>query len=167
MLRLNINSQKHGICWLDFPTQIELDQYLANIGGHWGIPARQEITPEVVDLETGEILQQSGTVEIPGTVTFSIEDITSSILQETLQKEGLGRQQIGAKIVAKVWAVNESKQISAEQFSSLLNDSNIARIERLLWSGSLKTAKMLISQLDATYFSLEEKNSILAMMSEY
>lgn len=89
-----------------------------------------------------------------------------------LQKEiaiimGLKTQELGAKIIAAVYAINESKQISPETFAALLADPNISRIERLLWSGSLKTAKMLIQALDNTYFSEEEKASILAMLADY
>lgn len=90
-----------------------------------------------------------------------------SLMAEIKIKEALNAQELGAKIIAEVYAINERNQISNEKFSNLLNDSNIARIERLLWSGSLKTAKALISLLDDTYFTAEEKQSILDMLQEY
>ncbi len=167
MIRLNIDSQKHGQRYLDFNSQQELDLYMATIGTHWGVPASQQVIPEVSDPETGEILQEAQIIDIPGTVTYTVQDITEQVQAENLLKEGLKRQELGAKIVARVWAINESKQISAEQFQALITDQNLERIERLLWTGSLRTAKSLILSLDNTYFTEQEKQQILDMLQEY
>ena len=81
--------------------------------------------------------------------------------------EGKKRQELGAEIIAKVYAINESKGLTAQAFSAMISDANLERIERLLWTGSLKTAKMMIQALDDTYFSIDEKSEILEMLSSY
>ena len=167
MLRLNINSQKHGLRWLDFQTQEEVDQYLASIGDHWGTPASQQVIPAVIDPETQEEITPEQIIDIPGTVEYSVIDITAQKQAEDLLKEGEKRQDLGAKVVAKVFAINEAKNLTALQLQALLDDANLERIERLLWTGSLRTAKLMIQALDNTHFTNDEKQQILDMLQEY
>lgn len=62
MKRLHINSQIHGLRFIDFNNQEELDQYLSQIGNHWG------------DEEQ---------------VNFSQEDLSQQLNQEQINKEAL------------------------------------------------------------------------------
>jgi len=95
------------------------------------------------------------------------EDITEKIDEQTRVNEGKNRQEIGASVIAKVYAINESKNISPEVFAALIADVNLERIERMLWTGSLRTAKLMIQALDNTYFTTQEKQSILDMLTNY
>lgn len=84
--------------------------------------------------------------------------------KQCAMQDGLKAQALGAKIIARVWSINEAKQLSPQDFNALISDQNLAKIERLLWSGSLKTAKVLIQMLDDSYFSEDEKTEILTMI---
>lgn len=99
--------------------------------------------------------------------TIEQSDTTAQDQLETATAQALKNQDIGSIVVARVAAVNEQKltngSMTQQQFNALLADQNIANIERLLWNGSLITAKSLISALDNTYYSDEEKAGILAM----
>lgn len=62
MKRLHIDSQIHGLRFIDFNNQEELDQYLLDIGNHWG--------------DTQQVV-------------FSQEDLTDQLEQERINKEAL------------------------------------------------------------------------------
>jgi hypothetical protein len=158
-LKVTVNSQMGGIFSREFDSQEQVDAYVTEITSSeiWGRNERTEIQE---DLETGEITE----VTIPAQWNFSVEDITAQHQIETKVKNALKAQEVGAKIIARVWAINESKQLNAQSFNALMNDASLSRIERLLWTGSLKTAKILITSLDDTYFSADEKAEILAMI---
>lgn len=84
---------------------------------------------------------------------------------------GLAAQNLGMLILAKVQAINEKKieldQLSAEQFGLILADETMARIERCLQNGSLKTAKSLINSLSTIFFSAEDKAKIIAEIDAF
>lgn len=195
MLRLSISSNKHGNVFKDFETQLELDNYVQEIteSEHWGkndrwvnadqedvsnaIETREvEISPatsEVVDPESGEILTEAIPAKtiteyrLAAEYTIQQEDITAQVLTESLINDGKSRQELGALVIAKVYSINESKNISAQQFAAMIADANLERIERMLWTGSLRTAKMMIQALDNTYFTPDEKSTILSMLENY
>lgn len=97
---------------------------------------------------------------------FSFQEVAPDI--ESMTQKALNNQGLGAQVIARVAAVNESKlaagSMTQQQFTALLADQNMANIERLLWNGSLVTAKAMISALDNTYYSSDEISSILAML---
>lgn len=140
------------------------------------VVAAIEAQPEVVDPETGQVTQLAidGTAAIlaseyliPGDFSIEIEDKTAEMAQQALVQDGKHRQEIGAAVIAKVYSINEGKNISTQTFMAMIADPNLERIERMLWTGSLRTAKMMISALDTTYFTAGEKQSILAMLTNY
>jgi hypothetical protein len=94
-------------------------------------------------------------------------DITEQLAKEAKVQEALRAQSLGAQIIAKVWAINESKELAPEQFQAIIQDPMLQNIERLLWNGSLKTAKVLIQGLDTTMFTAEEKQEILDLLADY
>lgn len=104
---------------------------------------------------------------------FCYEEVLAPIPEQSLLErefeieQGLQAQALGAKILARVRAINESKDLSPQDFNTLMSDETLARIERLLWTGSLKTAKLLIQGLDNTFFTEEEKEDILDMLANY
>ena len=82
MIRLNINSLKHGVLFLDFNTQEEVDAYIAQneISGHWGKDAYTEVIQSTDDTP-------EHTIEHPATVTYSVTP--SPVVQENINKESL------------------------------------------------------------------------------
>lgn len=102
----------------------------------------------------------------PSEFTVVKSDITDKYNQQQEIRKGLLAQQIGATVIAKVWAINESKNIDAQTFNDLISDSTLQIIERLLWNGSLKTAKSLIQNLNSNFFTDQEKASIIAVIDD-
>jgi hypothetical protein len=157
-----------------FQTQEEADAWTAFhvANNSWGLPDRwvseEEVgdnmadvietrvvevfpaIPEIVDPNTNQILNPGipavtkTEYRLDADYRFEQTDITAEVAAEALANSGLARQELGARVIAKVYAMNEAKNISAETFAALMSDANIERIERMLWTGSLKTAKMMI-----------------------
>lgn len=105
--------------------------------------------------------------KFPCQYTIEVTDCTEEVQKERLVQEGIKRQNLGAQIIAKVFSINESKELTIEQFNAIMSDSTLERIERLLWTGSLRTAKLLIQSLDTIYYTTDEKNQILEMLTDY
>jgi hypothetical protein len=103
---------------------------------------------------------------------FSVEyvDITTEVAAQAVKARGLGSQNAGAEIIAAVWALNEVKleagSLTAQQFQAILADQSLALVERLLWNGSLRSAKSLIQAYSGDLFSAEEKTLIVALIDE-
>lgn len=98
MIRLTINSQKHGEVYKDLASQAEVDVEIvdSNVANsrasfHWGKLAYTEVIPAkpaIVD-DQGIIItpaQPSRTVNHPATVTFTQKDITQELNQKALNK---------------------------------------------------------------------------------
>lgn len=260
MLKITINSQKHGICWLEFSTQADVDAYVQSVtdSQHWGLNQRWEALSEapsnaldtriitdvpgipgiaasysgsdlglatVVSIQAnsagvsgniqlnfdgsstisatisnwnaanatnlislisgdGSQIPQKGSLNLSGGTdaipaithqeyllpaewSYTTEDVTVQYQQDQLIADGKTRQELGAQVIAKVYAINESKNLTPDQFNALMADTTLERIERLLWTGSLATAKLMIQALDNTYFTADEINSILSMLVDY
>ena len=132
----------------------------------------RDAIPESFDEETGEIIpeipaQYIAEYKLPAEYLVEYLDITSDLNEQTKLSEGKARQELGSLIIAKVYSINEGKNINAQQFSALMSDPTLERIERLLWTGSLRTAKLMIQNLDNTYFTDNEKASILSILSDF
>jgi hypothetical protein len=104
---------------------------------------------------------------IPNQFEEEVLDITNELAMQQSIQEGMKRQELGKKVIAAIFAINEVKELSAEQFTAILNDTNLLKIERLLINGSLRTAKLFIQALDNTFYTNEEKQTILDMLGEY
>lgn len=94
MFRLNINSQKHGLVFLDFSSQIEIDEYIAKNeeSGHWGKLAYVEIIPAVDAIfdENGVEINSATPEQViqhPATVSYDVT--VSPVVQENINKEAL------------------------------------------------------------------------------
>lgn len=126
--------------------------------------------PIQYDPETGEITFEGrdpimGTEYLmPAEYTIQTEDTTAQEAQAQLVRDGQLRQELGANVIAKVYSINESKNITPEVFAAMIADATLERIERMLWTGSLRTAKLMIQSLDTTYFTAQEKAEIVAMI---
>lgn len=101
---------------------------------------------------------------------FTIEyvDITAEIAAAAVKIRGLTSQNAGAEIIAAVWALNEVKleagTLTAQQFQAILADQSLALIERLLWNGSLRSAKSLIQAYAGDLFTTEDKALIVSLI---
>ena len=88
MIRLHIQSNKHGQMFKDFNSQAEVDEYLSEIGDHWG--RKQEdiivVQSEIQD-EQGNIVQPQITEVLPQEVVFTTEDKTAEYEQEKQKKD--------------------------------------------------------------------------------
>lgn len=90
MIRLHINSQIHGTPYLDFNSQLEVDQYIADIGDQWG--RQQEeivIVKHEVQDEQGNVVEPQITETLPQQVVFTQEDVTAQVAQEAINAEAL------------------------------------------------------------------------------
>ena len=101
--------------------------------------------------------------------TINIVDLSADPYD--IVDKGLRKQNFGASIVAQVYAINE-KKISNGTFNNtiiqaLLTNATLAQIERMLFNGSLATAKVLIQSLDNTYYTAGEKSFIIGLIDEY
>lgn len=131
----------------------------------WGTLEQTVITPAVIGV-SGEIISPEIIETIPATYTVDIVDVTAEIEAETLKQKALLAQAIGSEIIAKVWTINETKTLTQAEFLAIIADEDLARIERLLKSGSLKTAKALIQAYQGTAFSASEKTEILNIIEQ-
>lgn len=88
MIRLHIQSNKHGQLFKDFESQAEVDQYLFEIGNHWGRQKEEiAIIQREVQDEQGNIIEPQITEVLPQEVVFTTEDKTVEVEQEKQKKE--------------------------------------------------------------------------------
>ena len=100
--------------------------------------------------------------------TIVATDITAQVTRAAAVQVALTNQSKGAIIIANVSALNESKlqagTMTQQTFTALLADQNLLNIERLLWNGSLVTAKALTQAANlSAYYTTDEVNSIIAL----
>ncbi len=85
--------------------------------------------------------------QVPADYVVTQTDITAQVALQAAVQKGLQAQQVGAQVVATVYAINEqnltSGALTSAQFTAMLADATINNIERLLWNGSLATALAL------------------------
>lgn len=88
MIRLNINSKKHGLVYRDFETQEQVDKYIAEIGEHWGRKEDQTVVIQYeVQDEQGNIIEPLITEVLKKEVDFEQIDMTKEIEAEKTKKE--------------------------------------------------------------------------------
>jgi hypothetical protein len=56
--------------------------------------------------------------------------------------------------------------MNAQTFMALMNDVELAFIERLIWSGSFSTAKYYIQKYQGSHYTSEEKNVIISLLDD-
>jgi len=129
MIRLYIQSNKHGPLFKDFDSQADVNQYLAEIGDRWG---RQQ--PEVIVVqneiqdEQGNIVQPQITETLPQEVVFTTEDKTSEIEAEKAKKEKKKKDRESRVTELKkidwknINTVQELKQIVKSLYEEALKD---------------------------------------------
>ena len=119
----------------------------------------------------GTIILTGGADPIPAAYTVTQTDVTAQLAAQALVQKGMQAQQVGAQIIAQVYALNEQNiaagSLTAAQLTAMLSDTSLAQIERLLWNGSLATALAMIqaSTTLPNYFSSAQIAQIKAAIT--
>lgn len=103
----------------------------------------------------------------PQEFTYRIFDITEQKQAETFVIKSMDKQNFGSRLIAEIERVNSTKQWAPDQWTALFSNPTLSAIERCLWNGSLVTAKTLIQSLDNTFYTNDEKLSIIGMIDNY
>jgi len=120
---------------------------------------------DAIAIEDKEIMGELITYfTFPAEYVIEIEDITEDVANEELRRKSQLAIQLGMKIMAEIRYINEKKTLTLEQFQVLIADQDLDRIERLLWNGSFKTAKLAVQAYNGTAFTTEEKQTIIDML---
>lgn len=164
-----------------FKTQIEADKWVTEQKANesFGRNDRWVIEDDIVKLGedvTKAIGTQQVVVDSNGTSKtqyhFAADyhitqtDISAEVAQQAAVSQGLFAQQLGAEIVAHVFSINESSGIAQDALVALLSDPAVALIERLLFNGSLVTAKAKIAALPPGMFSPAQIAGVLALLED-
>lgn len=176
----SVNGRQFGS---EFPDEASADAWIAQevANNDWGKAERwiSETSPMILleDLSKSDDSRETEVMgetiverHFPVEYTISISDVTAEYQAQQLLDNGLRAQAVGAMVVAKVWAINEAKlsagTLNDSNFQAILADATLQQIERLLWNGSLKTAKTMISAYSSPAFSTDEKASIIAIIDD-
>ncbi len=77
-------------------------------------------------------------------------------------------QRKGKKVLAFMYALHKKKLrdavITEQDLQNILNDANLATIERMLLNGSIETARALIVANASNYYTQADKNLILGVI---
>jgi hypothetical protein len=105
---------------------------------------------------------------MPAQFTITSLDITAQLAAQASLQKGLEAQSVGAMAVAQVYVLNEAKfaagTLTTQDFQTILADTTLQTIERLLWNGSLATAKAMIQAYSSPYFSADDIASVVAIL---
>jgi hypothetical protein len=82
---------------------------------------------------------------------------------------GLQCQQVGAQCIAQVYALNDAKfaagTLTQADFQSILADTTLQQIERLLWAGALATAQNMLSTYTSPYYTSADIATVSAIIT--
>lgn len=142
----------------------------------WGKPARQVASNES-GIQSEDISKATASEDMQDEqgntytlYTFAADytivqtDITAQVAQAALVDLGLKCQNFGAQVIAQIFAVNEASGINSSQLLTIMADPTLAIIERLLWNGSIKTARAQIAAYSGSAFTGGQINAILALI---
>jgi len=74
---------------------------------------------------------------------------------------------LGAEILILIHYMNDQKNLTEDQFAAFLSNQTYANIERLLRTGSLKTAKTLIQGLGRSFYSGPEILEVISIIDTF
>lgn len=148
----------------DFATQEEAESYVEEKRntGIFGKPAHPVLKHPAYYDAGGNLLVAAEYETVPDAFTIEITDVTAEYAAKAAVDLAKERRLAGEAIMDKVFATNMAKNLTPEQFQALLQNATLGAVERLLKNGSLTTAKSLIQTMDETFYSVEEKNAIIA-----
>lgn len=188
MIRVSITKAGAVTNQAQFQTQAEADAWLAQeeANGSFGrqeipaVPGVPEVpavlavaaVPEVLDADGNVVTAAIPAVEavaaipaipeipaVPAEFDVTQTDISAQLAEEARIAFGLRSQDLGARIIAKVYAVATqalaSGAMSQAALAAMLSDNSLANVERLLWNGALDVALAAIgsSATLPTYFT--------------
>ena len=122
----------------DFNSQEEVDQYLSEIGNHWG--RQQEeiviIQNEIQD-EQGNVVEPQITETLPQQVVFTTEDISAQVTKDLeISQRKMVREEC-LKIVDEIAAYNVQV---AQNLQGIFSSSGFIQIILALNTGAAKSA---------------------------
>jgi hypothetical protein len=100
-----------------------------------------------------------------------IIDLTAIIRKQNRISNAKSRIDFGSELMAEIVAINEERfelgVLTPATFQAMLNDPILFKIERLLWNGSIVSAKTLIQNIDETYFNSTHKEYLIDRMDAF
>lgn len=178
MIQVTVTTSQSSAMWGQIlPDQATADSWIAEqiAANSWGRPDRQ-VASNDPEMDNEDLSKSTGTETsanvlyyiFPADYTIVQTDISAQVAQQEAIAKGLAAQQVGAQAIAQVYAINDAKfaagTLNAQDFQAILADTTLQMIERLLWSGSLSTAKSLIQTLNSPYFSSDDIASVVAIL---
>jgi hypothetical protein len=101
----------------------------------------------------------------PQGYTAEIIDVSAIKRKEKKVSQAMAKIDFGAQIMAEIVAINEERlelgALTEEQFTAMLQDPLLYKIERCLWNGSLQTSKALMINVSDTFFTAFHKEYII------
>jgi hypothetical protein len=139
----------------------------------WLLPEQftTETTEQAIDQEDFETPFGTKTrFKFASEWSYEVEDVTEEKELDKLMAEAMQAQEAGRQLVAMVWALNEKKaragQLSEAGFQTIIADTQLATIERLLKNGSLRTSRTLIIANQNPLFSASEKEMMITFLNK-
>lgn len=141
------------------------DRWVAQANG--GTPGEDENLAD--DVREVTILGKTVTEHhFPAQFAIRSTDITAKLAAQQALDNGIRAQAVGATAIAQVYALNEAKftagTLTAQNFQTILADTTLQMIERLLSNGSLKTAKAMIQGYSSQFFTSQDIASVVAIL---
>ena len=158
-----------------FNSETELNEKLqTNLWGKTaGLYPLSQLTPDELAQEISRVTQDElgndllePMVEIPAQYTVEITDITQELAELARKEKSKIALQLSREIMAEIRDINVQKNMTLEQFESMMSDTILESIERRIWQGSFLTAKGMILSYQGTHFTSEEKSKIVALIDD-
>jgi hypothetical protein len=154
---------------VEFGNDEALNEFIATLNAGntaWGKASyERELTPKVLDQNTGEVLEEATYETVPAEFTYEVIDVTEEVelrnRLEGLVSKGREFEEACMDCLRIVGAYNEERSLTLEQILEM--GTLFANIEQVLNRRMPKTAKALVSQLtpDGVLVTQELKNLLL------
>ena len=100
-----------------------------------------------------------------------IIDISQVIKKQKRLAQAKKRIDFGAEIISEIIAINEERlelgTMTELQFQAMLSDPILFKVERLLWNGSIMSAKTLIQSMNDEHYNSNQKEFILDKINAF
>lgn len=109
-------------------------------------------------------LEQANALKVAYDAWRASQDILEA--EENSINDGVAKIEIGKKIIAYINFLNRQKNLTIEQFQTILADTDLQLIERLCLNGSLSSVRFQVNayQPDGVIMLEDDKTKILAYM---
>jgi hypothetical protein len=103
--------------------------------------------------------------------SLSIIDNSEGVRKQRRILNARKRLDFGIDLMVEILAINEERLelglLTEGQFQAILSNPVLANIERLIYNGSIGTARSLIASLDDIYFNSVQKEYILEKIDSF